>query len=773
MEKRRKRIPLQRVEPKGKPIIYQITGWNTFLTWMFCWGGLWAMSSIWESLRPSMTEPVIMAVLGIGVCVLAEIFERRSRFSTGLLILPWLILLIQERPAGWIRGAKAWVNVVITRWNLANEGGTALFTVQASKSDILVITALAAVALAEISWVLIKGRYLAGSILYCVILMAVQLIANRFSPAASGALFVALLGIAMSDADSGATKNCLKWLAFSAILFFTCATVLPKGELEAVSRFRENVKQSIREARYGKDSLPEGDLREAAQLQKSDQTMLTVETEQQKNLYLRGFVGGIYENGIWKQMPDLVYGGENAGMLDWLAKKGFDPLTQVADYYRVGGSEDAPESNRVIIQTKEASRYYLYAPSSLKEVTKGRVGEKKDTRLYSKGLIGIHNYTEEEVSSTRPSELMVAEDWVSNPKTDLQKDYSEAEAVYRKFVYDNYLETDEELSDLIQKMFWDDYESESDGIYSAVSRIREVLKDETVYSENPEKAPDEEDPVAYFLTGSGKGNSMLYASAAVEAFRAHGIPARYVEGYYLSEKDAILDEGEAATLTGKNAHAWAEVYFDGIGWMPVDTTPGYYYDAVALQEMVSIPDSVQKNASLQPNDNGADPVTGDGAASRKKDRLKIAKSVAKIIFGLIGILLILLVILLVVIEVVRVFGIWYIRKTYHRASEEEQVIKAEKIICYYLKIRGIETRLGWKTDEVDRKVADVFPNIREGEYRRVCSLIEKTVYGGIPLEAFEKRTLGGFLRKLTIREQKYNLRMRMELRYACLAFLGK
>ena len=38
--------------------------------------------------------------------------------------------------------------------------------------------------------------------------------------------------------------------------------------------------------------------------------------------------------------------------------------------------------------------------------------------------------------------LIVADEWVSHPANDKQKEYSEAEAVYRKFVYDNYTKAD-------------------------------------------------------------------------------------------------------------------------------------------------------------------------------------------------------------------------------------------------------------------------------------------------------------------------------------------
>ena len=145
----------------------------------------------------------------------------------------------------------------------------------------------------------------------------------------------------------------------------------------------------------------------------------------------------------------------------------------------------------------------------------------------------------------------------------------------------------------LNRLFWQDYDDENDGVYSALSRIREVLKAQVRYSETAEAAPDNADPIAYFLTDSRKGNAVLYASATVQALRAHGIPARYAEGYYLPIAKTQGSADGTAALTGQDAHAWAEVYFDGIGWLAVDATPGYYFDAVALQQMVSLPDTVQ------------------------------------------------------------------------------------------------------------------------------------------------------------------------------------
>ena len=251
-------------------------------------------------------------------------------------------------------------------------------------------------------------------------------------------------------------------------------------------------------------------------------------------MYLRGFVGSVYEGGVWKETEDSAYGGENAGMLRWLKQKHFDPQTQVATYYELGEDENAPESNRVRYKIEDASRYYVYLPSSIKEVTDGRLKEKKDIRYVSRGFIAGKGYEIEEVSGSRPSELMVADGWVSDPQTDAQKEYCEAESVYRQFVYDNYTKAEADLADLIDEVFWKDYETENDGIYSALSHIREILKEKVQYTDAPAAVPEGADPVRYFLNGSHQGNAMLYATTAVEALRLHGIPARYVEGYYLS-----------------------------------------------------------------------------------------------------------------------------------------------------------------------------------------------------------------------------------------------
>lgn len=468
--------------------------------------------------------------------------------------------------------------------------------------------------------------------------------------------------------------------------------------------FREQVEEKVHEIRYGKDTLPEGDLYQAGKLHASTEVMLEVQGQQEKNLYLRGFVGGSYQNGQWEEMSDAAYSGKNAGMFTWLKARSFDPLTQVAAYNQLGEEQDVPEGNQVQVKVKNASRYYVYAPVSYVRMINGSEKEEKDSRLASRGLFGSRSYRWEEISGSRPGELTVADNWVEDPDTDRRQEYQEAEAVYREFVYHTYTTIDSDMQRLMQRIFWDDYETDSDGIYSALNQIRQCLSSETTYTEMMPQIPEGEDPIRWFLTEGKQGNDVYYAAAATEAFRAYGIPARYVEGYYLSADQIQKEESGTNTLTGADAHAWVEVYFDGVGWLPLDTTPGYYYDAVSLQQMISAPDQVNKNAVLEDPSFEANQATDTTGSRRNGDALKrVAVRMGAVILGGVTLLIILALVLLGVLEIGRIWDYESMHRKYERVDQKEKIHMMSEKMEKLLEFLGISMSLGWKTNEVDEK----------------------------------------------------------------------
>ena len=100
---------------------------------------------------------------------------------------------------------------------------------------------------------------------------------------------------------------------------------------------------------------------------------------------------------------------------------------------------------------------------------------------------------------------------------------------------------------------------------------------------------DNGDLLREFLQGERRGNSAYYTSASVLALRSFHIPARYAEGYLLTSRQAENSRGDWISLSSSSSHAWVEVYMDGMGWVPVDMTPGYYYDTYALLDMAQSP----------------------------------------------------------------------------------------------------------------------------------------------------------------------------------------
>ncbi|MCW5938939.1 MAG: DUF4129 domain-containing protein [Fimbriimonadaceae bacterium] len=107
--------------------------------------------------------------------------------------------------------------------------------------------------------------------------------------------------------------------------------------------------------------------------------------------------------------------------------------------------------------------------------------------------------------------------------------------------------------------------------YEKVMRIKEAVERRAVYNLKAKPVPAGNDPVAYFLEESREGYCDLFASAVVLSARALGFPARYATGYLINERPA---RDGFATVRSRDAHAWAEVYFENWGWTVVDATEG-------------------------------------------------------------------------------------------------------------------------------------------------------------------------------------------------------
>lgn len=100
--------------------------------------------------------------------------------------------------------------------------------------------------------------------------------------------------------------------------------------------------------------------------------------------------------------------------------------------------------------------------------------------------------------------------------------------------------------------------------------IKRYLEKEGFYS-LAQKEMTGTDPTARFLFGDMRGYCVHFAHAAVFLFRSQGIPARVALGYAVDSKRR--GAGSAVLISGSDAHAWPEIFVDGVGWVTFDIYP--------------------------------------------------------------------------------------------------------------------------------------------------------------------------------------------------------
>ncbi len=107
--------------------------------------------------------------------------------------------------------------------------------------------------------------------------------------------------------------------------------------------------------------------------------------------------------------------------------------------------------------------------------------------------------------------------------------------------------------------------------YDKVLALEAWMDDNIVYTRDIPRLADGEDAVQHLLFQSRRGYCEQIGSALVVMLRSLGIPARLVVGYVPGSYDATSGEWVSR---GTDAHAWAEVYFPGVGWTGFDPTAG-------------------------------------------------------------------------------------------------------------------------------------------------------------------------------------------------------
>lgn len=320
-------------------------------------------------------------------------------------------------------------------------------------------------------------------------------------------------------------------------------------------------------------------------------------------VYLKGFVGSNYTGDRWVGHTDDDTDDFRALMEE--LPEDYHPIHQMIELAYNGWGENLIRDlalRRMEVEYVGANKRFLYSPYITDFSEMDNINYKQD--LYTTPGRRRSSYTYEYydlIDMMRPEEtvrLMTAVYYST-----LDDEYFKYERLYRNFVEQAYTRLPEEgLEQLRSHCRRVMKEQQFVSTEEKIAYIRNYLRSNTSYSLTPGKVPPGKDYVEYFLFENKVGYCSHYASAAVLMLRLFGVPARYVEGYTVSPSDiAINSTGELSLLMNENnlngeivisikdynAHAWVEVYFDGIGWIPVDFTPssGIGYNAYSRQTL--------------------------------------------------------------------------------------------------------------------------------------------------------------------------------------------
>lgn len=329
--------------------------------------------------------------------------------------------------------------------------------------------------------------------------------------------------------------------------------------------------------------LPMGDLRNIESALYTGNIAMTVTMEKPSSVYLRGFIGGEYENNQWTDVDRAKYSEDYAGIFEWLYYNGFHPQTQTGNLV---SAANETEAGRITIENIALNSKYIYAPYEAltgMDLEEGAVQYTQDTEIMSKGILGARDYSFDmylpQTDDYGSADLAA---WLSGLTIESQTyaDYSEKENVYKTFVYQTYLDISEQEDTNLKEFLTEETVDSLDGreYRTIITEIRQRLNEDFVFSYDIDKMGENEDFIEHFLE-TGEGYDVHFATLAVMILRQAGVPARYAEGYYIAPLDIEIytDVNDIIfDLSDDYAHAWAEVYVDGVGWLPIEVTPGYY-----------------------------------------------------------------------------------------------------------------------------------------------------------------------------------------------------
>lgn len=322
-----------------------------------------------------------------------------------------------------------------------------------------------------------------------------------------------------------------------------------------------------------------------------DKTVLNViiDNKISGNLYLKGFIGDKYRKNSWYAIDDSS-SAEYLKIFTDLTSKGYCPQnynSKNQGFYHnfsdfIDNSYFSKTSNHIMIISNFDYNYYLFTPYSI--IMENNMIIEDDGSIKSDFMKNYnYNFYENPDFTNNCDDILNEINYINSTFTTTKKPEQlvSSENLYKDYVERHYLEYQNTKENQILYEQFGSQLPKYDGTNLAeiAAKIRNILHSNSEYSLKPGKTPSNTDLVYYMLMDNHKGYCSHFATSAVILARMSGVPARYAEGYVIVPSDFNSNSqqinGYKILVHDSRAHAWAEFYVDGFGWVPFEFTPGY------------------------------------------------------------------------------------------------------------------------------------------------------------------------------------------------------
>ncbi len=484
---------------------------------------------------------------------------------------------------------------------------------------------------------------------------------------------------------------------------------------------------------------------------------ITSSVKPENALYLRGFVGGEYENGKWEEcdtesFQEIIKGQEqeeavlNVGFEFCDNEIRFDPpkgIYQIRMEHVGAGKNskfaylpyfsdcssvfDDSSENGITLEgengiRKKAEKYYVkYYDVSRRDLEDPGYG------LGDWQLKGIS--AAKEVGEWKAN-------WWGLPDRDLLRYFTYVKKTYGRLPKTGLDRLKKQADILLPRQG-------NIGIdIDILEGVRWALAQMAVYDKKLDPVPSGKDYVEYFLFDQKKGFCEHFATAGVLLLRAYHVPARYAAGYKVAPDQfkKNKDGSYTAEVLDSDAHAWAEVFHADYGWHPVEMTPGEgaasrRKDNAGQPEKTSSPVVREEGKQTEnPKETETPTPSPDKNEEKGKDKDKSKQDRLAFPENRTILVVILAVVLFIFALVIYVLFQCYIQNNYRKELQKKDggrnaaVLLRMELFLYWLKKCGKRDLLRKKEAEWFAFFAEEYNEIGEGVWQQVKEILQEAEF---------------------------------------------